>query len=97
MIKYNAEQNFQSDLAELHWVYIKQNSRYRVNRSLILTVVAGIPGLPRRHMCCVTCSLKSIFTADVFAITYLYEDENIYINKIYIKCTDTMLSDRKQG
>ena len=44
MIKYNAEQNFQSDLAELHWVYIKQNSRYhRVNRTLILTVVAGIP------------------------------------------------------
>ena len=43
MIKYNAEQNFQSDLAQLHWVYIKQNSRYRVNRSLILTVVAGIP------------------------------------------------------
>ena len=43
MIKYNAEQNFQSDLAELHWVYIKQNSRYRVNRSLILTVVADIP------------------------------------------------------
>ena len=42
MIRYNAERNFQSGLAELHWVYIKQNSRYWVSQSLILTVLAGI-------------------------------------------------------